>query len=142
MLQYVLTINAEGVGNPTKFFTKLLETEMRNLENEVLRCPPDDTKEEFISSYVESLEFAAQSPMFVKDLRVRMPGTPEACCLITKEGLYGGLTLKLYTQYGALNDAVRTRLNGILNHLSASGFSSLEEYFDEEMKGKFAFTTP
>lgn len=142
MLQYVLTINAEGIGNASEFFRKVRDMELVNLEKEVVSCRPSNVKMTFMTSYLESLNSAISSPAFVKDLRVRVLGNPDACCLVSKEGMFGGLTLNVYTSFGKMDPGTRNRLKDILQHLSATGFSSLTEFIDENMEGKAVFRTP
>ncbi len=115
MLQYVLTIEARGMGDASNFFRLIREALHFNL----------DTEE------VSSLERAVNNPHFVKDLKVRISSSPAGWCFITKEGPFGPLKVNFYTPFGAMSQSIKSYINDITKRLSASGFSIISQYYGQ-----------
>ncbi|MEM4245374.1 MAG: hypothetical protein QXR60_04195 [Candidatus Nanoarchaeia archaeon] len=112
MLQYILTVEASGPGNASKFFKLIRDESMLNLTGEE----------------ISSLERAINNPSFVKDLKVEIPGPPGAWCFITKDGIFGPLRVKFYTHFGAMSPTIKNYVGTITKKLSAAGFGVISQY--------------
>lgn len=124
MLEYVMTIKAEGYGDASKFFKIFYDKESARLLR-AMKIGDDQAKLSSIKGQIKSLEGAMHNPSFVKDVRINLPSYKDGCLLVSKDGPYGSLTLRVYTEFGKINQEVRIGIGEVLLRLADAGFSKV-----------------